>query len=221
MFSRDNFNNKLFKWLSSLSKPHWAWLNLLGNYMNNSLHLARNCPRTLSVPRCEQSVEEQIMSKDKCSEHIFAPNGGYCVYKPSNIFRNTRSFENWGISLGNIWSIIMQINPLVLFVRENHLSRCEKTPRELTALSGYSVSCSCCVHRTLLKEINQNNKKLGGTGRSLTQHNKSETRTLVYFAKNVLRWDSQRVSKSCTFYQYLDCKKIPDWNLALLVYPMC
>lgn len=79
----------------------------------------------------------------------------------------------------------MQINPLVLFVSENHLSRCEKTPRELTALSGYNVSCSCCVHRTLLKEINQNNKKLGGTGWSLTQHNKSETITLVYFAKNV------------------------------------
>ena len=28
------------------------------------------------------------------------PNGGYYVYYPSNIFRNTSSFENWGISLG-------------------------------------------------------------------------------------------------------------------------
>ena len=27
------------------------------------------------------------------------PNGGCCVYYPSNIFHNTRSFENWGISL--------------------------------------------------------------------------------------------------------------------------
>jgi len=25
-------------------------------------------------------------------------NGGYCVYYPSNIFCNTRSFENWGNS---------------------------------------------------------------------------------------------------------------------------
>jgi len=33
------------------------------------------------------------------SEHIFASNGGYCVYHPSNFFWNTRSFENWGISL--------------------------------------------------------------------------------------------------------------------------
>ena len=39
------------------------------------------------------SFEEQI--KDK-----FAPNGGYCVYYPSSIFRNTRGFENWGISIG-------------------------------------------------------------------------------------------------------------------------
>ena len=44
------------------------------------------------------------MSKD-----IFAPNGGYCLHYPSNLLRNTRSFENWGISsdipqfqLGNI-----------------------------------------------------------------------------------------------------------------------
>jgi len=45
------------------------------------------------------------------SGHIFAPNGGYCLYYPSSIFRNKRSFENWGISsdipqfyLGNIRS---------------------------------------------------------------------------------------------------------------------
>ena len=33
----------------------------------------------------------------KISEHIFAPNGGYCVYYPSNIFFCKRSFENWGL----------------------------------------------------------------------------------------------------------------------------
>ena len=38
------------------------------------------------------------MSKDKIiSEHIFAPNGGYCVYYPSNLFHNVHSFKNWGI----------------------------------------------------------------------------------------------------------------------------
>ena len=31
-------------------------------------------------------------------ELIFAPNGDYCVYYPSSIFRNTHCFENWGIS---------------------------------------------------------------------------------------------------------------------------
>ena len=40
------------------------------------------------------SYEEQIMSKDKYPS--FAPNGGYCLYYPSNFFRNARSFENWG-----------------------------------------------------------------------------------------------------------------------------
>jgi len=33
------------------------------------------------------------------SEHLFAPNGGYCVYYPSKIFRNTRGFENWKLLL--------------------------------------------------------------------------------------------------------------------------
>ena len=27
-------------------------------------------------------------------EHIFATNGDYCLYYPSNFFRNARSFEN-------------------------------------------------------------------------------------------------------------------------------
>ena len=40
------------------------------------------------------SFEEQVMSKDKISEHIFAPNGGYCVYYPSNIFRSMHGFDN-------------------------------------------------------------------------------------------------------------------------------
>ena len=26
----------------------------------------------------------------------FAPNGGYCICYPSNIFRNMCGFENWG-----------------------------------------------------------------------------------------------------------------------------
>ena len=40
------------------------------------------------------------MSKDKYPSTFspqIAPNGGYCVYYPSNLFCNARSFENWGI----------------------------------------------------------------------------------------------------------------------------
>ena len=36
------------------------------------------------------SYEEQIMSKDKYLS-------SYCVYYNSNLFRNARSFENWGM----------------------------------------------------------------------------------------------------------------------------
>ena len=36
------------------------------------------------------SFEEQIMSRDKYRAYIFAPNGGYCLYYPSNIFKQGR-----------------------------------------------------------------------------------------------------------------------------------
>ena len=36
------------------------------------------------------SFEEQIMSKDKYLSIFLKSNGGYCVYYPSNIFRNTQ-----------------------------------------------------------------------------------------------------------------------------------
>ena len=36
------------------------------------------------------SFEEQIMSKDKYPSIFLKPNWGYCVYYPSNIFRNKR-----------------------------------------------------------------------------------------------------------------------------------
>ena len=34
---------------------------------------------------------------DKISEHIFAPNGGYCLYYPLNLFRYARNFQIWEI----------------------------------------------------------------------------------------------------------------------------
>ena len=33
------------------------------------------------------------MYRGQISEYIFAPNGGYCVNHPSNIFRNAHSLE--------------------------------------------------------------------------------------------------------------------------------
>ena len=76
-------------------------------YINNSLHLARKYARIFvrghylfreanSFPRaCELRGTDNVQGQ--ISDHIFAPNGGYCIYYPSNIFRNARSFENWGI----------------------------------------------------------------------------------------------------------------------------
>ena len=43
------------------------------------------------------SYEEQIMSKDKYPNIFSPPNGGYCLYYPSNLFRNAHNFENWEI----------------------------------------------------------------------------------------------------------------------------
>ena len=50
------------------------------------------------------SFEEQIMSKNKNPSILSKLNGGYCVCYLSNIFRSTRSFQNWGIHLGYIRS---------------------------------------------------------------------------------------------------------------------
>ena len=44
---------------------------------------------------CE--LRETDFVQGQISEHISAPNGSYCVHYPSNIFRNTPRFENWGI----------------------------------------------------------------------------------------------------------------------------
>ena len=58
------------------------------------------------------SFEKQIMSKDEYPNlHRFASNIGYCVYDPSNLYLDVRSFDNWGafsdisqFQPGNFWS---------------------------------------------------------------------------------------------------------------------
>ena len=69
--------------------------NMLG-YLSADLICSKK--RTVFRERSSRktvSYEEQIMSKDKYAT-IFSPQMA-CLYYPSNLFRNARSFENWGI----------------------------------------------------------------------------------------------------------------------------
>ena len=83
-----------------------------GVYINNSRHLVRkyapifvrghyllreanSFPRAKLEENCELRGTDNVQGQ--ISEHIFAPNGDYCLYYPSNLFRNVRSFENWRI----------------------------------------------------------------------------------------------------------------------------
>ena len=81
-------------------------------YINNSRHLAQKYARIFvrghylfreanSFPRAKLEENCELRGTDnvqgQISEHIFAPNGDYCLYYPSNLFRNACSFENWGI----------------------------------------------------------------------------------------------------------------------------
>ena len=80
-------------------------------YINNSRHLARKYARIFvhghylfreanSFPRAKLGGNCELRGTDnvqgQISEHIFASNGGYCVYCPSNLFRNPPGFS-WGI----------------------------------------------------------------------------------------------------------------------------
>ena len=77
--------------------------------INNSRHLARKYARIFvlghylfreanSFPRAKLEENCELRGTDnvqgQISVHIFAPNGHYCLYYPSNLFRNERSFEN-------------------------------------------------------------------------------------------------------------------------------
>ena len=84
----------------------------IGEYINNGRHLARKYARIFvrghylfreanSFPRAKLEENCELRGtgnvQGQICEHIFAPNGDYCLYHPSNLFRNARSFENWGI----------------------------------------------------------------------------------------------------------------------------
>ena len=52
---------------------------------------------THSKPGLPMELRGTDNVQGQISEHIFAPNGDYCLYYPSNLFRNARNFQNWGI----------------------------------------------------------------------------------------------------------------------------
>ena len=58
--------------------------------------VANSFPRAQLDEKCELRGTDQVQGQ--ISEYLFSPNGGYCLYYPSNILRNARSFENRGIS---------------------------------------------------------------------------------------------------------------------------
>ena len=69
-----------------------------------NLQLVRKYAWTLSVPRSNQFSENKAQNselqgtesdQEQIFAHIFVPNGGYCVYYPSNIICTMSGFENW------------------------------------------------------------------------------------------------------------------------------
>ena len=70
----------------------YARIFVLGH---NLFREANSFPRAKLEENCELRGTDNVQGQ--ISEHIFATNGGYCVYYPSNRFRNARSFKNWVI----------------------------------------------------------------------------------------------------------------------------
>ena len=101
----------LLIWHINNSRHLWrkyALIFVRGHYLFRE---ANSFPRAKLEENCELRGTDNVQGQ--ISEHIFAPNGGYCLYYPSNLFRNARSFLNWGIfnnyytsdSLWKIWLV--------------------------------------------------------------------------------------------------------------------
>ena len=70
----------------------YARIFVRGHYLFRE---ANSFPRAKLEENCDIRGTDNVQGQ--ISEHIFAPNGGYCLYYPSNLFRNARNFQNWGI----------------------------------------------------------------------------------------------------------------------------
>ena len=91
--------------LGNISNIVTIWRENMLGYLSADIKCSDKRTVYCEVRGTDKYVQEQI------SEHIFAPNGDYCLDYPSNLFRRTCSFKNWGIFsdipqfwLGNIWS---------------------------------------------------------------------------------------------------------------------
>ena len=70
----------------------YARIFVRGHYLFRE---ANSFPRAKPEENCELRGTDNVQGQ--ISKYILAPNGDYCLYYPSNRFRNARSFENWGI----------------------------------------------------------------------------------------------------------------------------
>ena len=72
--------------------PKYTWIFVRGHYLFREVN---------SFPRAKLEENGELRGTDNVQgqiyEHIFAPNGDFCLYYPSNLFRNARTYENWGI----------------------------------------------------------------------------------------------------------------------------
>ena len=90
-------------------------LTLLKNRHEEEFHLALFCSLPVVCPASSKKkplsfclLSVTLLSENcsllgtddvrgQISQHIFTPNGDYCVKYSLNIFHNTCSFENWGM----------------------------------------------------------------------------------------------------------------------------
>ena len=70
----------------------YARIFVRGHYLFREVN---SFPRAKLGENCELQEIDNVQGQ--ISKHIFAPNGGYCLCYPSNLFRNACRFENWGI----------------------------------------------------------------------------------------------------------------------------
>ena len=123
----------------------YAWTFVCGRY----LFQEANCFWKHSSKETV-SFKDKIMSADKISEHIFAPNRGYCVSYPSNIFPDTCGFR----TLRNItqifpsfsWGIFRQVTCLdQMHVRKNiwRIISCITWKSWINSFGCFKVCFSC------------------------------------------------------------------------------